>query len=251
MTATTDALRDAVQPPTDGDGGSRGLPGATCRTVGGVRVYTRDGQDWLSVSSVLRVMGLGRMPDGVKPEAIEYGRIRGVLVGDAAAIWVRAGRPLIDAPEGFALDGQVYPSFGAAMDAQVGPYLDAVVGTDPMARRPWSRFSLVPYLVGLEAACREHGWEPTETEVLCENERLRVFGFVDLQCASTTRLELKTSKTIRLAHRLQAGSYGALVVRLGKGPAGMTTPTNEDGGRWDALVSCAHEWVREQDGRSR
>lgn len=233
MTATeSDALCDTLAPPDDGP---RGLPGATVRRVAGVNVYTRDGEDWLSTGTVLKIMGLGRIPETANLAAVEYGRRRGELVGDCVRLWIEAGCP---EPRAFA----------EACDAS--PLIQA------QRQEPkWQRFSVVPYLVSFAAWC---DYTPVAAEVLIERSALRVFAWADVRMPRQY-VELKATTQLTLAHRLQAASYGycdlpsPCVVRLQKDGSHpeVAAVDLETVSTFDTLARCAHLWVQEQEAYQR
>lgn len=232
-----DALRDAVTH-------ARGLPGATVRQVAGVNVYTRDGADWLSTGSVLKIMGLGVIPPHVPPEAIEYGRQRGEWVGDVVRLWIDAGMP--------ELDGWL-------------PAIEAQLDEWRAANTKWKNFRLAPYLLGFADFCDEQDVHPTAAEVLYENHATRTFGWVDVERepdVGTPRVvvEIKTSKRLTQAHLLQAASYTSLDPAMGRVVADRTlvahlTPSDclalevtPDAVRdFAVLARLAHGWIGEQE----
>ena len=226
--ATAEAVRDAAVPPD----GPRGLPGASVRRVADVNVYSRDGQDWLSTSSVLKIMGLGRIPEHVPAAAIEYGRLRGAWVDEAVTLWIRAGRP------------------------PVGPYADALDAQLAAWREQdarWRNFRVRPYLEA--AAAWLAGAEEIETQVLVEQPAWRTFGWVDLrapQARGRMVADFKTSARLTVAHRLQVASYlgeddRGVVVQLGKdGRPHPVEVTLVDVHVFATLASLAHAWVAEQ-----
>ena len=186
----------------------------------------RGKEPWLSASTVLAICGIGRLPEGLDPAMLEYTKTRGTLVGDVCRMWAEQGRP--DAGD-----------FARALDVQLTPWRDG-------QGRAWSRFSFVPYLTGLEGACRIHEWQPDRGEVLHEDADTRTWGWIDLADANGGRLEIKTSRTVRLTHRLQAACYGASVVQLTKDGPHVVEPSTEDVAMWRTLARVAHAWIAEQ-----
>lgn len=220
----------------------RGLPGATVRHLKrgalAFNVYRRDGQDWLSTSTVLRLMRYGEMPPpkeecdppslGAPAAAIEYGRMRGSIVGDACQLWVEAGCP----------DPAV---FGYEIDKQLAEWKAAQA-------KNWQRFTVVPYLTALAAYCVAEQLTLTYTEVLVEDEGTHTFGYADARTADGWTVEIKTSARLYRSHILQAASYArrASVVRLDKtGVYEAHDIMPEDGEHFAWLAQSAHELVAE------
>lgn len=213
------------------------IPGDVTRMVAGHRVHHWDGRDWLSVSTVLGIMGWGNVSH-VPPQALEWGRVRGTLV-DQMCRWLEMG----------VLDWD-------SVDPRLKPYVEA-----------WQRF-LDYYKIPL--GMMEH-------EALIVNPSMGVFGYADRRVTwdvyaggathkddphRTVRhiIDIKTSAHIGRAYRYQLAAYCAdgerpLVVQLQKTgkyvPHDFSETVAADRARFAILAEEAHLYLAEEGSRKK
>lgn len=197
------------------------IPGCTrVREVAGIRVYTIDGVDYLSTSSVLRLSPWGRL-DHVPPAALEYGRVRGQYVDEACRM----------ADDG-TLDWD-------ALDPKLRPYVEA-----------WERWKGE---AGWVTEATEELVIHEDTRTFGYIDRRGLLGAGEWP----TVIDIKTSVAITDKDLMQVASYlpwdgsGGIVVQLTKRgvPVEHHVDRAEHLSRFKALAAEAHRWVVQQEAR--
>lgn len=195
------------------------IPGCTrVREVAGIRVYTIDGVDYLSTSSVLRLSPWGRL-DHVPPAALEYGRVRGQYVDEACRM----------ADDG-TLDWE-------ALDPKLRPYVGA-----------WDRWKGE---AGWVTEATEELVVYSDTRTFGYIDRRGTYG------GKLAIIDIKTSVVITDKDHLQVASYlpldGSLglVVQLTKRGVAVEHHVDraEHLSRFKALAAEAHRWIVQQETR--
>jgi hypothetical protein len=200
--------------------GPRGLPDATVVEVGGLRTYEREGEIWLSTSTVLSLSPWGNLAH-IPPAALEWGATRGTYVHDACE-----------------LDDQGLLDFDALDDRLKG----YVLGWRSV--RHLLRAGITEEL-RVQQALRTFGWA----------DRIGIWGSGGDDNPAV--VDIKTSKYPSARHALQLASYarpgeiGVIVYLSPKGNPDVVI--YEDMPLWyarfRALAFEAHSWVEEERRR--
>lgn len=219
-------LPEAWQHPDTG----RPLPGCTgVRKVGGVSVYTIDGENWLSTSSVLRLSPWGRI-EHVPAAALDYGSQRGS--------WVDQCCDLVD-------DG--------TLDWESTEWAQRINGL---------RVNLRPFVEAYAAWIAKGSWRVLGSQELTQAHDLRTFGYTDRTLAKagccSVIVDIKTSAVITDREKLQIASYcnregdEALLLQLtkkGEAVEHWLPDWHAYRARFAALAAEAHRWVEQQEAR--
>ena len=198
----------------------RGLPGATVVEVGGKRAYEREGELWLSTSTVLSLSPWGHLAH-IPPAALEWGATRGTYVHNACEL---SDQGLLDF---------------AGLDDRLKGY---VLGWNMV--RHLLRDAHTEAL-RVQEACNTFGWA----------DRTGTWGSGGDDAPAV--VDIKTSKYPSARHALQIASYampgeiGVIVYLKPKGPPNIVIYNDLPlwYARFSALACEAHTWVEEERGK--
>ena len=205
----------------------RVIPNCTgVRTVAGVRVYTIDGEPFVSTSMALRLSPWGRV-EHIPPDRLAYGAARGTFVDQACQLY--------DAGE---------------LDWETTPWEQRLHGL------PFRPRALVEAYAAWVA-----GVTILETESLVVAHDCHTFGYRDRVVRHPTRgqvvVDIKTSKAITDREKLQIASYATnatdAMLLLQLTPKGAVEhwvpdwPAYRE--RFKRLALEAKWWIEQQEGR--